>query len=1000
MPGRLARQFPPVRAMSSRAVAVLGSLALLAGIAGCLIPSPARGQACVRFPQADAGPDVTACISAVGTSDFTLSASRSLSAPLNGPIVQHCWTTTFGGFLPSGANTACFFDSDIVLRVPHTPGNTRIQVTLEVTDAAGCSDTDDLLIDLSTPPVLTRAESSVPRICLGETLDLFASAVNTFDSAGLVEYRWDLDITRDSGQNGVADDDADIVLTGVSRQLVVASFVPPRQGHHVARVRAVIAGNACTTFADVPYEVAVAPVVRLVVGPATLCPNEVGDFRAELAFGTSVSDLTWDFDIGTDADGDGDPFNDVEASGQQVIHAYTESGTYTVRVMAMGPNGCQGFEDRTLLVRPAPVPSFTTAGPGCGPLAVNFVDRSTGIDPLTISWDFGDGTGIRTGTPVTHVFPRAGTFTVSHVVTDDQGCMASETRPIVVETSSGIIEGFTLFDGQPGTGSLGNADGFADPGERIRVVVDVRNDGTATASGLVASLVNHQPDSLVTVTDGFAEIPSLAPGESASTLAPHLEAHVSEVIDCGASIPLEVRVTSPGTGGCVEALGFALRIGAPGLQALGEEVALLTTTGRTTPLDSEFGGGAHHVLLLDQSTGASRLRLVRLSGTGQRLGADLLLDDVAGQVLDARIAWANEIGEAAVAWIAVENSAQGPGNLVARFRRVNSGGNAVGVSRRLDLGGFVSTIDLAWAGDHWLVAYADRAPGALQPQLHAQVLTGDALLLGTPVLVGGATEAGSVRVAAVGARSLVAHRTGSELRLYEVEGQRPAVVLGQQVLTDASGHPSLVRHGGGFLVAFQSSSGIDVAWISSSGALSRSQASGGGSMPVLASGPDLAVIAWVSGDDVVARVLGATGRAAGETFLVTPAPERAESPALAAASDGHFVAVFGSRGAAGAVLARAVRLGPALAEDCLTGVLGDIAPLPGGDGRVDISDVVLALRIAVELVEATAILIERGDVAPGERIGNVHRIIGDGVIDISDVVVLLQASTGLIVLTR
>jgi hypothetical protein len=68
-------------------------------------------------------------------------------------------------------------------------------------------------------------------------------------------------------------------------------------------------------------------------------------------------------------------------------------------------------------------------------------------------------------------------------------------------------------------------------------------------------------------------------------------------------------------------------------------------------------------------------------------------------------------------------------------------------------------------------------------------------------------------------------------------------------------------------------------------------------------------------------------------------------------------------------------------------ILGDIS----GDGIVDSTDALLALRIAAGLDEPTSSKLTRGDVAPLVN-GISHP---DGQIDISDVVVILRKAVGL-----
>lgn len=74
---------------------------------------------------------------------------------------------------------------------------------------------------------------------------------------------------------------------------------------------------------------------------------------------------------------------------------------------------------------------------------------------------------------------------------------------------------------------------------------------------------------------------------------------------------------------------------------------------------------------------------------------------------------------------------------------------------------------------------------------------------------------------------------------------------------------------------------------------------------------------------------------------------------------------------------------------------GDIAPRGNANGQVDVSDVVLALRLSVALDTPTAEELLRADVAPADPDGALTVVRGNGVVDVSDVVLLLRASVDL-----
>ena len=102
--------------------------------------------------------------------------------------------------------------------------------------------------------------------------------------------------------------------------------------------------------------------------------------------------------------------------------------------------GFQGYIEHFTGPPPPPVNQppaasfdFSTVG-----LTVTFTDTSTDSDGTIVSWlwDFGDSTTSTEPNPV-HVFPGAGTYAVTLVVTDDDGDTGGAQRFIVVQPSPG-----------------------------------------------------------------------------------------------------------------------------------------------------------------------------------------------------------------------------------------------------------------------------------------------------------------------------------------------------------------------------------------------------------------------------------------------------------------------------------------------------------------------------------------------------------------------------------
>jgi hypothetical protein len=76
-------------------------------------------------------------------------------------------------------------------------------------------------------------------------------------------------------------------------------------------------------------------------------------------------------------------------------------------------------------------------------------------------------------------------------------------------------------------------------------------------------------------------------------------------------------------------------------------------------------------------------------------------------------------------------------------------------------------------------------------------------------------------------------------------------------------------------------------------------------------------------------------------------------------------------------------------------VPGDVAPAARPDGRVDVADVTLALRLAVGLDGGAPDRVLRADVAPARPEGALLAVGGDGSVTIADAVLLLRAAVGL-----
>ncbi len=131
--------------------------------------------------------------------------------------------------------------------------------------------------------------------------------------------------------------------------------------------------------------------------------------------GHTISQYVWNF-------GDGSPL----ASGVNVSHNFAVAAQYNVTLTVIDDAGQQASTSSTVPVGTgAPTATFS-ASPAGGHSMTFDASASRAVGSATIStyqWSFGDGgfAGPSSSPTVTHLFPAAGTFTVTVTVTDNLG---------------------------------------------------------------------------------------------------------------------------------------------------------------------------------------------------------------------------------------------------------------------------------------------------------------------------------------------------------------------------------------------------------------------------------------------------------------------------------------------------------------------------------------------------------------------------------------------------
>ncbi|MEN8224499.1 MAG: PKD domain-containing protein, partial [Bacteroidota bacterium] len=165
--------------------------------------------------------------------------------------------------------------------------------------------------------------------------------------------------------------------------------------------------NSCRDTITQQVTVTALPAIDFSMSPNdTNCTNELVFFDAIDTSGTTITSWDWDFDDGN------------TGSGQNVSHAYTLEGDYTIMLVATNITGCKDTVWHSRRVEMINIDFDMTPPVSCLGDLVNFDGTGDDVTFTTWEWDFGDG-NFATGRNVTHTYATYDTFNVMLVVCSD-----------------------------------------------------------------------------------------------------------------------------------------------------------------------------------------------------------------------------------------------------------------------------------------------------------------------------------------------------------------------------------------------------------------------------------------------------------------------------------------------------------------------------------------------------------------------------------------------------
>lgn len=303
--------------------------------------------------------------------------NESINLSVSGGVT-YAWTGP-NGFVSTDSNlvitNAAYSDSGIF--------------TVVVTDALGCTVSEDVPVSVHKLPLLTGTPSTV---CIGERCVLHVSGANT--------YLW----TDDLGQTTTGD--SVVVTSPVSVLYTVTG----------------LNSYSCVNFTTIQATINPLPVISITPKDISGCDPLCIDY--DCITSSIINSYSWNFTDST--------YSNVSKPN----HCFYWPGSFRPSVKVTDVNGCISTDTGKVTVYPKPIANFTFSPETANILnpEIGFKDSSFNAPITSWYWTFSDNLEITSSlqNPY-HFFTDTGNFFIDLYITSDKGCTDTVQKSIYIE---------------------------------------------------------------------------------------------------------------------------------------------------------------------------------------------------------------------------------------------------------------------------------------------------------------------------------------------------------------------------------------------------------------------------------------------------------------------------------------------------------------------------------------------------------------------------------------